>query len=141
VGLTAIFVLLPLIHLSAQQRPVPVQPYSPPPVSTGAQAIAPSQNGAMDTKPSTYLLGPDDQITIQGPEMDEIVGKPYRIDPGGYVSLPMLGRLKAGGMTISDFETQVNQAAAKYIRDPQLVATVTEFHSQPVSVVGRERRP
>ena len=73
--------------------------------------------------------------------MDEIVGKPYRIDPSGYVSLPMLGRVKAGGMTISDFEGQLNHAAAKYVRDPQLVASVTEFHSQPVSVVGAVQQP
>jgi len=140
-GFAVVFVLLPLIPLCAQQRPMPVQPVSPPPASTGLTAVTPTQSAVSEIKPSTYLLGPDDQVTIQGPEMDEIVGKPYRIDPGGYVSLPMLGRLKAGGMTISDFETQLNRAAAKYVRDPQLVARVTEFHSQPVSIVGAVQQP
>src|SRR5580704_5629450 len=143
IGLTVTFVLFPMIHLCAQQRPMPVQPVSPAPVSgIDPQGATSAPNGAAATiAPSTYLLGPDDQITIQGPEMDEIVGKPYRIDPSGYVSLPMLGRVKAGGMPISDFEGQLNQAAAKYVRDPQLVASVTEFHSQPVSVVGAVQQP
>ena len=140
-GLTVALVLLPMVHLRAQQRPMPVQPFSPAPVSATPQGAASAQNGASDIKPSTYLLGPDDQITIQGPEMDEIVGKPYRIDPNGYVSLPMLGRVKAGGMTISDFDTQLNHAAAKYVRDPQFVASVTESHSQPVSIVGAVQQP
>jgi len=73
--------------------------------------------------------------------MDEIVNKPYRVDPEGYVSLPMLGRIKAAGMTIGDFETQLNRVASKYVRDPQLVASVAEFHSQPVSVVGAVNQP
>ena len=89
-----------------------------------------THNGA-----STFLLGPDDQSIIQGPELDEVVNRPYRIDPDGYVSLPMLGKIKAGGMTVGDFETELNRAASKYIRDPQLVASVAEFHSQPISVV------
>jgi polysaccharide export outer membrane protein len=142
-GLTAIFVLWPMIHVYAQQRPIPVQPVSPAPVSLiGPQGATSIPNDSAATiAPSTYLLGPDDQITIQGPEMDEIVGKPYRIDPGGFISLPMLGRVKAGGMTVSDFEGQLNHAAARYVRDPQLVASVTEFHSQPVSVVGAVQQP
>lgn len=91
--------------------------------------------------PSTFLLGPDDQIIIQGPEMDEVVNRPYRIDPDGYLSLPMLGRIKVMGMTIGEFETQLNHAASKYVRDPQLVASVAEFHSQPISVVGAVNQP
>ena len=73
--------------------------------------------------------------------MDEVVNKPYRIDPDGYISVPMLGRIKAGGMTLGDFETELNKAASKYIRDPQLVASVAEFHSQPISVVGAVNQP
>jgi polysaccharide export outer membrane protein len=73
--------------------------------------------------------------------MDEIVNKPYRVDPDGYISVPMLGRIKAGGMTLGDFDTQLNRTAAKYVRDPQLVASVAEFHSQPISVVGAVNQP
>lgn len=137
------FLLSPVIHLRAQQRPTPVQPIAGQAIpSLGSQSASSAQNAPAPTlAPSTYFLGPDDQITIQGPEMDEIVGRPYRIDPDGYVSLPMLGRVKAGGITISDFETKLNLAASKYVRDPQLVASVTEFHSQPVSVVGAVQQP
>jgi polysaccharide export outer membrane protein len=137
-----IAVLLPILTLQAQQAPTRVQPVPVQPVTVVSQSTpSTAPNAAPATVPSTYLLGPDDQITVQGPEMDEIVNKPYRVDPDGYVSMPMLGRVKAGAMTIGDFETELNRAASKYVRDPQLVASVTEFHSQPISVVGAVNQP
>lgn len=140
---TLLFVLLlTTIHLGAQQRTMPVQPVPAGPIPPAAPtAPAADQTAAPATTPSTYLLGPDDQIIIQGPEMDEIVNKPYRIDPEGYVSVPILGKIKAGGMTLGDFETELNKTASKYLRDPQLVASVAEFHSQPISVVGAVNQP
>jgi polysaccharide biosynthesis/export protein len=137
-----VILLLAAIPLAAQRTPSRVQPVpaQPLPVASQPDATA-AQNATPATVPSTYLLGPDDQIIIQGPVMDEIVNRPYRIDPEGYVSLPMLGRIKAAGMTIGDFETALNRAAAKYVRDPQLVASVAEFHSQPISVVGAVNQP
>jgi polysaccharide biosynthesis/export protein len=140
-----IVLLLPIINLGAQQGPTRVQPVQPvpvqfiPPVSQAAPSQA--ENAAPAAVPSTFLLGPDDQIILQGPEMDEVVNRPYRIDSEGYVSLPLLGRVKAGGMTVGEFETQLNRTASKYVRDPQLVVSVAEFHSQPISVVGAVTQP
>jgi polysaccharide biosynthesis/export protein len=143
VCMTVLFILLlASIPSGAQQRTMPVQPAPAGPLPAVSQT-APStgQNTTPATVPSTYLLGPDDLIMIMGPEMDEIVNKPYRIDPDGYISVPLLGRIKAGGLTLADFESQLNRTAAKYVRDPQLVASVTEFHSQPISVVGAVNQP
>lgn len=135
-------VLLPLALVSGRAQQKPIQPPPTQPFPAVSQTAPPADRTATPPKtPSTYLLGPDDQIIIQGPEMDEVVNRPYRIDPDGYLSLPMIGRIKAGGMTIGDFETQLNEAASKYVRDPQLVASVAEFHSQPISVVGAVNQP
>ncbi|HZP33409.1 MAG TPA: polysaccharide biosynthesis/export family protein [Candidatus Acidoferrales bacterium] len=90
---------------------------------------------------STYTLSPDDEVIIQGIGMDEATNRPYRIDPDGNVSLPMLGRVKAAGLTLHDFELELDQAASKYIRHPQVAASLAEYHGQPVSVVGAVNRP
>jgi polysaccharide biosynthesis/export protein len=144
-GIAVLVILfLPLTTLHAQRtdtRVQSVQPIQPVQTVPIASASAASTAPASAPTPSTYLLGPDDQITIQGPELDEVTNRPYRVDPEGYVSMPMLGRVKAGGSTIGDFDTQLNLAAAKYIRHPQLVASVAEFHSQPISVVGAVNQP
>jgi len=140
-----IVLLLPIIHLGAQQTPARVQPVQPVPAqpypAVSQTAPATAENAAPTAALSTFLLGPDDLIILQGPEMDEIVNRPYRIDSDGYISLPLLGRVKAGGMTVGEFETELNRAASKYVRDPQLVASVAEFHSQPISVVGAVTQP
>ena len=89
-----IILLLPLTNLRAQRTDTRVQSVQPiQPVQTVASASAASTAPASAPTPSTYLLGPDDQITIQGPELDEVTNRPYRVDPEGYVSMPMLGRL------------------------------------------------
>jgi polysaccharide biosynthesis/export protein len=90
---------------------------------------------------SSYTLGPGDQLTLSGVSAEEIVNKPFRVDADGEVNLPMVGRLPASGLTLRQFEVQLNQRLSVYIRQPQMVATVTEFRSQPVSVVGAVRSP
>jgi polysaccharide export outer membrane protein len=91
--------------------------------------------------PSTYTLGPGDQLTFAGIAAEEIVNKLFRVDADGQVSLPMVGRLSAAGLTLPQFEEALNKRLAIYIREPQVVATITEFRSQPVSVVGAVRSP
>ena len=141
-----VVLLLPVNNWGAQRAATQVQSVQPiQPVATQTVAAssqpAPSAAPSAAATPSTYLLGPDDLIIIQGPEMDEVTNRPYRVGPDGYVSLPMLGRIKAAGLTIGDFETQLDGAASKYVRSPQLVASVQEFHSQPISVVGAVNQP
>jgi len=37
--------------------------------------------------PAAYVLGPDDQIALQAPDIEEISAKPVRIDLGGAINL------------------------------------------------------
>ncbi len=91
--------------------------------------------------PSTYTLGPNDQISFLGIDADEIVNKQFRIDPEGDVSLPMVGRLHAAGLTLRQFEEVLNKQLSAYIREPHIVVTIAEFRSQPVTVVGAVKSP
>src|SRR5579885_1254972 len=98
IGLLLVFAV-PAVKMNAQQ-PARVEPARVQPVTDAVPATPASASAATEAvpakPPSTYLLGPDDQIMIQGPEMEEVVNKPYRIAPDNYVSLPILGRVKAG---------------------------------------------
>lgn len=86
--------------------------------------------------PSTYDLGPGDVVQFYGVDADEIVNKPYRISLDGDISLPLIGRIRVGWLTIGELENLVNGKLQTFIKRPQLVANVVEFRSQPVSVVG-----
>ena len=90
--------------------------------------------------PALYVLGPDDQITLQGPNADELVNKPARpMRMEMYDSRD--SSLYAGGLTIGEFERLLNQKLKVYIRNPQIVVSVSEFKSQPVSVIGAVNSP
>ena len=59
----------------------------------------------------------------------------------GNVTLPLIGRVEAGGLTVEQLETAVNTRLKKYVLDPQVSVMVAEFRSQPVSVFGAVTKP
>lgn len=90
---------------------------------------------------STYLLGPDDQLEVSGPELTDAANKPVRIDSQGDVQVPLVGRMHVAGMTVQDAEQNLDKALSAYIRDPQVVVNVTEVRSAPVSIMGAVNTP
>jgi len=90
---------------------------------------------------SGYVLGPDDQIVIHAMESPEISDKPILIGTNGNITLPLIGRVKAGGLSVEQLETELNARLKKYVKDPEISVTVVEFRSQPVSVFGAVTKP
>src|SRR6267154_2394463 len=90
---------------------------------------------------STYLLGPDDQLEISGPELSEGAKKQVRIDGDGDVQVPLVGRVHVSGLTVQQTEQELNKVLSKYIREPQVVVGVTEVRSQPISILGAVNAP
>jgi polysaccharide biosynthesis/export protein len=89
----------------------------------------------------SYVVGPDDQVTIWVLECDEITGKTFTIDKSGSVSLPLVGRMHVAGFTVEQFEVALRDRLHRFLRDPEVSITVTDFRSQPVSVIGAVNRP
>ena len=54
-----------------------------------------------------YLLGPEDQIIVRAVDVEEFHLEPIRIDARGNVNLPLVGRIRAGGRTIEQLETEI----------------------------------
>jgi len=90
---------------------------------------------------STYLLGPDDQLEISGPELTDMSNKPVRIDGEGDVQVPLAGSVHVAGLTVQQTELKLDKVLSKYIRHPQVVVNVAEVRSQPVSVLGAVNSP
>lgn len=88
-----------------------------------------------------YVLGPNDQISVSVVELPEFSGKSYRVDEDGTVSLPLLGRVKAGGLTLTQFEQSLYTALQRQVLTPHLTANVVELRSHPVSVLGAVTSP
>jgi polysaccharide export outer membrane protein len=94
--------------------------------------------GAQQAEPvaTNYVLGPDDQITVQAPDVEEISGKTFRIDRSGHVNLTLIGVVQAAGLTAVELQSRIKDRLRKYLRNPDITVSITDFRSQPVSVVG-----
>lgn len=91
--------------------------------------------------PSGYVLGPNDQIEIRATDAPEISDKPVLIGTNGNITLPMIGRVRAGGLTVEQLEAELTSRFKEFIQDPQISVRVTEIRSQPVSVIGAVTKP
>ncbi len=113
------------IFISGQEKPA------------AADAATPSQPAAR----SQYVLGPDDSIKIWALGVDEISDKPIKLDPSGYIDLPLVGRIQAGGLTVEQFEANLVKRLGSEVRQPKVSVEVVEFGSQPVTVIGAVNQP
>jgi polysaccharide biosynthesis/export protein len=89
----------------------------------------------------SYVIGMDDQITIRARHAPEISDKPVRIGSDGYITVELIGRVHASGLTVHALETEIRSRLAAYIQEPEVSINVLEFKSQPVSVLGAVKAP
>ena len=77
-----------------------------------------------DVQPDTYIIGVDDVLAInvwKEPEMSKAV--PVR--PDGMISLPLVGEIKAVGLTPVQLQDQITASLKKFMSDPQVTVIVT----------------
>jgi len=139
--------LLFVLSAARAQAPAAAAPGQPDPSLADAIRLsqAPAEPGQPLSDPaqlrSTYLLGPDDQITVSVLNAEEISDKPIRIDMSGNIRLHMAGRIHAAGLTIEQLEAGIVSRMKEFIQEPQVSVSISEFRSQPVSVVGSVKTP
>jgi polysaccharide export outer membrane protein len=105
----------------------------PPPDTTST--------GGVYTGVSEYRVGPQDLIEIsvfQVPDLNRTV----RVNTTGQISLPLIGSMQAGGLTIQELEVLIaTKLEAKFLQNPQVTAFVKEYTSQRVTVEGAVLKP
>lgn len=111
--------------------------------SSRSDAAAPLSSAKTKTpeRIADYILGPDDQIIVHAFKVDELSEKPISIAGDGFINLPLLGRVKAAGLTVSGLENDLTERLKFYVREPQVSVSVADYRSQPVSVVGDVNNP
>jgi len=128
-GAAVLFALA--FHLNGQQLQVPAS-------NPGQTSML---QPSLDRIRQQYVLGPGDQVQIQATDIEELPPGPYGLDPDGMITLPLIGKVKAGGMTLQAFEIELVSRFKQYLRDPKLMVLVTQFRSEPVFFVGAFHTP
>lgn len=101
-----------------------------------------AQSPAASVAPSTsYLLGPGDQITVSLRDRKEIEIKPTFVGLDGSVDLPYAGRIRAEGKSTEQLARAIESELTRIVQNPHVTVDVSEYGSQPVSVLGAVNRP
>lgn len=93
-----------------------------------------------------YRLRQGDELTIQVVQQADLGTRNgndimYTVRPDGYVSFPMVGAVKADGLTVDEFTAQLQQGLSRYIINPDITVNVTKLGGVRVYVFGEINKP
>lgn len=90
--------------------------------------------------PNTYIVGPGDVllITMYGITPEPIVTE---ILPEGVVSLPAVGEIQLGQITLAEAKRRISEAVMLRVRDPLVGVTLARIRSFKVNVTGAVMAP
>ena len=101
-------------------------------------------SGSAQTVPPIvdYVVGPQDVLTITSYDQADLSGK-FTIEADGTFTFPLIGRFKAGGLTLRQVEDGLKKRLKDegYFRNPQVTVAVETYKSQRIFIVGEVRTP
>ena len=88
----------------------------------------------------SYLIGPGDVLSIsvwkeEGMQLEVLVR------PDGEITFPLVGEIKAGGMTTKLLSEELVKKLKRYIPHPSVTVSVLQSVSNKIYVIGKVNRP
>jgi protein involved in polysaccharide export with SLBB domain len=106
--------------------------FGPVEVGTGSSSLS-GANVASLLQPGEKI-----KITVYG---EEALTGDYDINPSGYVTMPLIGTVRAAGRSQSDFSQDIARKyrGGGFLQDPHVTVTVAQF--KPFYVLGEAATP
>lgn len=113
--------------------------------SSGRQLPRATVHESLTTSVSDYqyLVGPNDSLTIFVWRNPELSGS-FIVRPDGKISTSLVEDVAVSGKTPTQIARDMEQILSKYIRDPVVTVSVTNFigpYSEQVRVIGEATNP
>lgn len=117
---------------------------------SGAQQAAPTAEALRGPEPETvlvtaprantdYRFGPNDKLRVTVFGEDDLSGA-FEVDSLGFVRLPLIGQIKAEGLTAHELEARVARALDDgYLNDARVAIEVTTY--RPFYIIGQVTKP
>ena len=108
---------------------------------------APLENSAsVISSDKEYRLRQGDELNIQVVQQAELGTRNgndivYTVRPDGYVSFPMVGAVKADGLTVDEFTAELQQGLSRYIINPDITVNGSKLGGVRVYVFGEINKP
>lgn len=116
-----------------------------PPAATNPATTIPESTASLpesaETQSRPVVLGAHDQMTLAAPEIQELDKRQLNISSDGTVNVPLIGRMKAAGLTTEQFEAEVTHDLKKLYLDPQVSVSSVAYSSKAVSILGSVNKP
>jgi polysaccharide export outer membrane protein len=128
----------------AAQAPAPLQipgvnTRAPAPAPAPADAPSAPQNSV--SAPSGYQLSANDQIAVEIFGEDDLRTS-VRVGGDGSVSLPLLGAVRLGGLTLPQAAARLTELYGRdYLVNPRLNVSLIGYAKQRFTVLGQVNRP
>ena len=87
-----------------------------------------------------YVIGSEDLLEIDVFQAEEL-RRTVRVSSQGYIGLPLIGQMKAKGLTPVQLEAEIVERLAKYMEEPLVSVYVKEYKAQKIGVIGAVTNP
>ena len=95
---------------------------------------------SQDDRDLTYRIGTQDEIEINVFDVPEL-NLSAKVNQIGFISLPLIGGVKAVGLTEPELQQTLKEKLASYLKRPEVFVAVKKYASQRVAVVGAVSKP
>ncbi len=103
----------------------------------GVWAASPAEVEKHGTGPYRLDSGDKVKVTVYGE--DDLSGE-FQVDGSGFVRLPLIGQVQAGGLAVHEFEQAVDAKLARgYLVNPRVSVEVTNY--RPFTILGEVNKP
>jgi polysaccharide export outer membrane protein len=104
-----------------------------PPVVPAVVPVTPA--ATMGIAGNSYVIGESDMITVTVLKEPTLSGN-LLVRPDGMITMPLLGDIKASGMTPPQLSVDIAKRLKKYIQDPNVSVILTQINSKKVYLLG-----
>lgn len=122
----------------------PVLPASAPAPDEAKAAPLPASNTPATRVPAvhsaSYVVGVGDVLEVNVWKENEL-SKTVPVRPDGMITLPLVGEIKAAGLTPDQLKDQLTSALTKVVTDPQVTVMVVSVSSLSFNIMGNVNRP
>ena len=106
------------------------------PVLAHGQEDAGSAASDPSSEPPTYIIGKEDVLQVDLYGEEELSGVSLPVRPDGMISLPLIGDIRAAGLTPEQLSKALTIRYADHVRAPVVTVMVTQVNSFKVYIMG-----
>lgn len=94
----------------------------------------------IDTQKTSYEISPSDLIEVTVYQEKDLNRK-VRVSPDGSITLPLVGRVLVGGLSVAAAERAVHDKLKKFVVNPHVSVFIAEYGNKQVYVLGQVKKP